>query len=114
LTRMLARRVRSDGGTFRAAGTMTPRRFPPPWTVIEHAESFWVQDVSGQTVGIFRLFWWRRLWEPPCFAIRTAAPAWTQSEAFRAAHHRAGENKHPQFEGFEVHQTVGMGEAQVA
>jgi hypothetical protein len=23
------------------------RRFPPPWT--EHAESFWVQDASGQT-----------------------------------------------------------------
>jgi hypothetical protein len=28
-----------------------PRRFPPPWRVIEHAESFWVQDASGQTVG---------------------------------------------------------------
>jgi hypothetical protein len=23
---------------------MTPRRFPPPWTVIENADSFWVQD----------------------------------------------------------------------
>jgi heme-degrading monooxygenase HmoA len=50
---------------------------------------------------------------------RAAFEAWTQSEAFRAAHHRAGENKplylgHPQFEGFEVRQTVGMGEAQVA
>jgi hypothetical protein len=32
---------------------MTPRRFPPPWTVVEHAESFWVQDASGQTVGWF-------------------------------------------------------------
>jgi hypothetical protein len=32
---------------------MTRRRFPPPWTVIEHAESFWVQDASGQTVGWF-------------------------------------------------------------
>jgi len=32
---------------------MTSRRFPPPWTVIEHAESFWVQDASGQTVGWF-------------------------------------------------------------
>jgi hypothetical protein len=32
---------------------MTARRFPPPWTVIEHAESFWVQDASGQTVGWF-------------------------------------------------------------
>jgi hypothetical protein len=29
------------------------RRFPPPWRVIEHAESFWVQDASGQTVGWF-------------------------------------------------------------
>jgi hypothetical protein len=32
---------------------MTPRRFPPPWTVIEHAESFWVRDAGGQTVGWF-------------------------------------------------------------
>jgi hypothetical protein len=32
---------------------MTSRRFPPPWTVIEHAESFWVQDAGGQTVGWF-------------------------------------------------------------
>jgi hypothetical protein len=32
---------------------MTPRRLPPPWRVIEHAESFWVQDASGQTVGWF-------------------------------------------------------------
>jgi hypothetical protein len=31
---------------------MMPRRFPP-WTVIEHAGSFWVQDASGQTVGWF-------------------------------------------------------------
>lgn len=37
--------------------------------------------------------------------------AWTQSEAFRAAHRNAGDNKplylgHPRFEGFEVVQTV--------
>ena len=37
---------------------------------------------------------------------------WTKSEAFRAAHSRAGENKplyldHPQFEGFEVRQRIG-------
>jgi hypothetical protein len=32
---------------------MTPRRFPPPWTVVEHPESFWVQDAGGQTVGWF-------------------------------------------------------------
>jgi heme-degrading monooxygenase HmoA len=46
---------------------------------------------------------------------RAAFEAWTRSEAFRAAHHRAGDNKplyldHPQFEGFEVRQTVrGVG-----
>ena len=39
--------------------------------------------------------------------------AWTRSEAFRAAHQRAGNNKPlylgpPQFEGFEVRQTVAM------
>jgi hypothetical protein len=28
-------------------------RFPAPWTIIEHAESFWVQDAGGQTVGWF-------------------------------------------------------------
>ena len=38
----------------------------------------------------------------------------TKSEAFRAAHQRAGDNKplylgHPQFEGFEVCQTVARG-----
>ena len=32
---------------------MTGRRFPPPWHVVEHPESFWVQDASGQTVGWF-------------------------------------------------------------
>jgi hypothetical protein len=32
---------------------MTTRRFPLPWTVIEHAESFWVQDAGRQTVGWF-------------------------------------------------------------
>ena len=47
---------------------------------------------------------------------RTAFEAWTKSEAFRAAHARAGENKplyidHPQFEGFEVKQTVRSGAA---
>ena len=47
---------------------------------------------------------------------RAVFEAWTKSEAFRAAHSRAGENKplyldHPQFEGFEVRQTVGPGKA---
>jgi heme-degrading monooxygenase HmoA len=37
--------------------------------------------------------------------------AWTRSEAFRAAHRDAGQNRplylgHPEFEGFEVIQTV--------
>ncbi len=37
--------------------------------------------------------------------------AWTHSDAFRLAHHSAGQNKplylgHPEFEGFEVIQTV--------
>ncbi len=37
--------------------------------------------------------------------------AWTRSEAFRAAHANAGQNKplysgHPEFEGFEVIQTI--------
>ncbi len=43
---------------------------------------------------------------------KDAFTAWTQSEHFRAAHRNAGENKplylgHPEFEGFEVIQTVG-------
>ena len=38
--------------------------------------------------------------------------AWTRSEAFRLAHRDAGQNRplylgHPEFEGFEVIQTVG-------
>jgi hypothetical protein len=33
--------------------TMTARRFPARWTVIENSESFWVQDAGGQTVGWF-------------------------------------------------------------
>jgi heme-degrading monooxygenase HmoA len=42
---------------------------------------------------------------------RTDFEAWTRSEAFRLAHYSAGENRplylgHPEFEGFEVIQTV--------
>jgi heme-degrading monooxygenase HmoA len=45
--------------------------------------------------------------------------AWTKSEEFRAAHRDAGTNKplyldHPQFEGFEVRQTVRRDTAAVA
>ena len=48
-----------------------------------------------------------------------AFEAWTKSEAFRAAHKGADQNKplyidHPQFEGFEVRQTVGRGKTAVA
>jgi heme-degrading monooxygenase HmoA len=47
---------------------------------------------------------------------RAVFEAWTKSETFRAAHSRAGDNKplyldHPQFEGFEVRQTVRRGKA---
>jgi heme-degrading monooxygenase HmoA len=43
---------------------------------------------------------------------RGAFEAWTKSEAFRKAHASAGSNKpmylgHPEFEGFDVIQTVG-------
>ena len=43
---------------------------------------------------------------------RATFEAWTKSEAFSAAHARAGDNKplylgHPQFEGFEAIQNVG-------
>ena len=50
---------------------------------------------------------------------QSAFEAWTKSEAFRAVHKDAGQNKplyidHPQFEGFEVRQTVGRGETAIA
>ncbi len=50
---------------------------------------------------------------------KAAFEAWTRSEEFRAAHKDAGLNKplyidHPQFEGFEVRQTVGRNEPVVA
>jgi hypothetical protein len=31
--------------------TSAPRRFPPPWQVIEHPESFEVQDATGQALA---------------------------------------------------------------
>jgi len=44
---------------------------------------------------------------------------WTKSEAFRHAHRDAGDNKplyigHPQFEGFQVCQTIGSRQTVVA
>ena len=46
------------------------------------------------------------------WASRSAFEDWTRSEQFRQAHRNAGNNKplyldHPEFEGFEVVQTVG-------
>jgi heme-degrading monooxygenase HmoA len=45
------------------------------------------------------------------WANKAAFEAWTQSEAFRRAHRDAGQNRplylgHPEFEGFEVIQTI--------
>jgi len=50
---------------------------------------------------------------------KAAFEAWTKSEEFRAAHRDAGQNKplyldHPQFEGFEVRQTVRSGQTAIA
>jgi heme-degrading monooxygenase HmoA len=50
---------------------------------------------------------------------KAAFEAWTRSDAFRAAHQKAGDNKplyldHPQFEGFEVRQTVTRAKAGAA
>ena len=54
-----------------------------------------------------RLYSSHTIWES-----REAFEAWTRSEAFRAAHGGAGGSKplyegHPEFEGFEVIQTIG-------
>jgi hypothetical protein len=32
---------------------MTPRRFPPPWRIVEMAGCFTVQDATGQNVAWF-------------------------------------------------------------
>ena len=58
----------------------------------------------------FRLYSSHTVWQS-----KAAFEAWTRSEEFRAAHKDAGQNKplyidHPQFEGFEVRQTVRRGE----
>ncbi len=50
---------------------------------------------------------------------RAVFEAWTKSDAFRAAHQKAGDNKPlylgpPQFEGFEVKQTVARPKAGAA
>ncbi len=53
------------------------------------------------------------------WADKATFEAWTRSDAFRAAHQKAGDNKPlylgpPQFEGFEVKQTVTRTKAGVA
>ena len=30
---------------------MAPRRFPPPWTIVEHPESFAITDAAGQALA---------------------------------------------------------------
>jgi heme-degrading monooxygenase HmoA len=60
------------------------------------------------------LFASHTIWES-----RAAFEAWTKSDAFRAAHRSAGDNKplylgHPQFEGFEVRQRVDKRKSAVA
>jgi heme-degrading monooxygenase HmoA len=62
--------------------------------------------LKGPTAEDHTLYASHTIWQ-----TRDAFEAWTRSEEFRAAHNRAGENKplysgHPQFEGFEVRQTV--------
>jgi len=58
----------------------------------------------------YRLYSSHSVWQS-----RAKFEAWTRSEAFRLAHRDAGQNKplyldHPQFESFEVLQTVRRGE----
>jgi hypothetical protein len=55
---------------------MSPRRFPPPWTVIENAESFWVQDAGGQTVGWFYFRTTKRLPARPRCSPETRRGVW--------------------------------------
>jgi hypothetical protein len=51
IAKLEGQRDQRPSGLASPAREMTPRRFPPPWTFIEHADSFWVQDAGGQTVG---------------------------------------------------------------
>jgi heme-degrading monooxygenase HmoA len=70
--------------------------------------------LKGPEAEDYTLYASHTIWES-----RAVFEAWTKSEAFRAAHQKAGDNKplylgHPQFEGFDVLQTVARGRAQVA
>ena len=53
------------------------RRFPPPWTIEEHRESFIVKDATGQALGYFYFE------EEP--GRRSAAKLLTRDEARRIA-----------------------------
>jgi len=66
-------------------------------------------EIKGPEAEDHTLYASHTVWEN-----RAVFEAWTKSEAFRAAHSRAGDNKplyldHPQFEGFEVRQMVKRG-----
>jgi heme-degrading monooxygenase HmoA len=70
--------------------------------------------LKGPEQDDFTLYASHTIWQS-----KGAFEAWTRSEEFRAAHKDAGQNKplyldHPQFEGFEVRQSVGGGKAAVA
>jgi heme-degrading monooxygenase HmoA len=70
--------------------------------------------LKGPEQDDFTLYASHTIWQS-----KGAFEAWTRSEEFRAAHKDAGQNKplyldHPQFEGFEVRQSVGRGKAAVA
>jgi hypothetical protein len=41
----------ADGRPATQAVTTAPRRFPPPWSVIEHTESLEVIDANGQNLA---------------------------------------------------------------
>jgi heme-degrading monooxygenase HmoA len=66
--------------------------------------------LKGPELDDYTLYSSHSVWQS-----RATFEAWTKSEAFRRAHRDAGHNKplyldHPQFEGFEVIQTVRRGE----
>jgi heme-degrading monooxygenase HmoA len=63
--------------------------------------------LKGAERGDHRLYSSYTLW-----TSKAAFEAWTQSEEFRVAHTRTGNSKvsylgHPEFEGFDVLQTIG-------
>jgi hypothetical protein len=57
---------------------MAPRRFPPPWSVVEIPGGFRVQDATGQRLAYF--YWW---------PAPTVADVLTEVEAQRMAEHFA-------------------------